>query len=169
MPPQLQKRQAAPASPWDMCLFTTSPCRHTHTLHPFLYLLSALCYFPKTIIIFISERRLKPVGLVPGAAEPCCRTVICGDILTAAGERGHERKRTRAEQSLRWPGCSGCTPLARVRGAGVTTTVRGISQTEASFDWRGSISYLNASGHGKISFNTVCRPPALSIQQPENL
>ncbi|KAI7805991.1 hypothetical protein IRJ41_022710 [Triplophysa rosa] len=43
-------------------------------------------------------------------------------------------------------------PLTRVRGAGVTTTVTGISQTGASSDWRGSISYLNASGHDTYRF-----------------
>ncbi len=74
-----------------------------------------------------------------------------------------EKNKGRVEPLLaRVQGAAGCPsrPIARVPEHGVTMTVRGISQTRASSDWRGSISCLNASGHGKISFNTVCRPPA---------
>lgn len=88
-----------------MCLLATSPCReHTHTHTTSLFLcLSALCYFPKPIIIFISAWRLRPVGLVPEAAEPA---VVQWFVMTSwqrawrGGMKGKEQGLSQAAAGL---------------------------------------------------------------------
>lgn len=88
-----------------MCLLATSPCReHTHTHTTSLFLcLCALCYFPKPIIIFISAWRLRPVGLVPEAAEPA---VVQWFVMTSwqrawrGGMKGKEQGLSQAAAGL---------------------------------------------------------------------
>lgn len=84
-----------------------SPLQRAHTASLLFLCLSALCYFPKPIIIFISAWRLRPVGLVPEASEPA---VVQWFVMTS-WQRRHEGKRTsRCRPGIRV--AAGCAPLA---------------------------------------------------------
>lgn len=150
-----------------MCLLATSPCReHTHTQPHFSSCVWEPCAIFRSPLLYSFQHGVW--GLLVWylrLRSPLLYSDLSWHPDREWGEGAwREKNKGWVEPLLAWAlgGCWVCPshPTARVPEPGVTMTVRGISQTGASSDWRGSISHLNVSGHGKISFNTVCRPPA---------